>query len=89
MYLLEELIKKYNAGQCTDDEKAWLEQWYLTFEWSDPKNAPERGDHIVKAEWRKIHFAFFVDGTHQRNRARSDGVLQPLLSRGSGQFSEV
>lgn len=42
MYLLEELIKKYNAGQCTDDEKAWLEQWYLTFEWSDPKNAPER-----------------------------------------------
>lgn len=42
MYQLEELIKKYNSGQCTDEEKTWLEQWYFTFEWSDPKNVLEQ-----------------------------------------------
>jgi len=31
---LELLIKKYNAGQCTAEERSWLEQWYLSFEWS-------------------------------------------------------
>lgn len=31
---LETLLKKYNAGECTPEEKLWLEQWYLSFEWS-------------------------------------------------------
>ncbi|MBN8859161.1 MAG: FecR domain-containing protein [Sphingobacteriales bacterium] len=31
---LKSLLKKYNAGKCTPEEKLWLEQWYLSFEWS-------------------------------------------------------
>ena len=65
MYSLEELIKKYNSGQCTDDEKAWLEQWYLTFEWSDPKNAPEREKLMALKEeaWSAITAARNPDYT--------------------------
>ena len=37
---LEILIKKYNAGECTPEEKRWLEQWYLSFEWSNAKELP-------------------------------------------------
>lgn len=38
---LELLIKKYGAGQCTPEEKLWLEQWYLSFEWSDVQDLPD------------------------------------------------
>lgn len=30
---VQELIRKYNAGLCTAEEKLLLEQWYLSFEW--------------------------------------------------------
>lgn len=38
---LQALIKKYNAGQCTPEEKLWLEQWYLSFEWSADEDLPD------------------------------------------------
>ncbi|MGN6435242.1 MAG: FecR family protein [Agriterribacter sp.] len=38
---LQALIKKYNAGQCTPEEKLWLEQWYLSFEWSADEHLPD------------------------------------------------
>ncbi len=31
---LQDLIRKYNVGKCTDDEKLFLEQWYQSFEWN-------------------------------------------------------
>ncbi|HKO80010.1 MAG TPA: FecR domain-containing protein [Chitinophagaceae bacterium] len=30
---IQDLIRKYNAGLCTAEEKSLLEQWYLSFEW--------------------------------------------------------
>ena len=30
---IQELIRKYNDGLCTAEEKLFLEQWYLSFEW--------------------------------------------------------
>ena len=30
---IQDLIRKYNAGLCTAEEKLLLEQWYLSFEW--------------------------------------------------------
>lgn len=30
---IQELIRKYNAGLCTAEEKLLLEQWWLSFEW--------------------------------------------------------
>src|SRR4051794_25212481 len=35
MNKIGELIKKYNAGLCTDEEKLWVEQWYNSFEWDE------------------------------------------------------
>lgn len=37
---LIQLIKKYNAGLCTPEEKSWLEQWYLSFEWGKSQELP-------------------------------------------------
>lgn len=41
LHQLEALIKKYNAGECTQEEKLWLEQWYLSFEWNKPDDLPD------------------------------------------------
>lgn len=30
---MQDLVRKYNAGLCTAEEKLLLEQWYLSFEW--------------------------------------------------------
>lgn len=52
---LELLIKKYNAGECTPEEKQWLEQWYLSFEWSDAEALPDAVMNELKAAaWNKL-----------------------------------
>lgn len=38
MHKIEDLLRKYNSGQCSPEEKAWLEQWYQSFEWSIKSN---------------------------------------------------
>jgi hypothetical protein len=35
MRKIEDLIRKYNAGKCSVEEKIWLEQWYHSFEWNN------------------------------------------------------
>jgi len=37
----KELLKKYHKGQCTDEEKAWLDSWYLNFESSQAEELSE------------------------------------------------
>lgn len=52
---LEALIRKYNAGTCTAEEKQWLEQWYQSFEWNEPKNLSSAELQKLKEEaWRAI-----------------------------------
>ncbi|MBX3257474.1 MAG: FecR domain-containing protein [Chitinophagaceae bacterium] len=52
---LELLIKKYNAGECTPEEKQWLEQWYLSFEWSDAEALPDAVMNELKAAaWNRL-----------------------------------
>jgi transmembrane sensor len=52
---LEELIKKYNAGLCSEAEKKWLEEWYQTFEWNKSKNIPAIELQRLKEEaWSAI-----------------------------------
>lgn len=52
---LEELIKKYNAGLCSEAEKKWLEEWYQTFEWNKSKNIPAMELQRLKEEaWSAI-----------------------------------
>ena len=36
---IQDLIRKYNAGLCTAEEKLLLEQWYMSFEWNTPADA--------------------------------------------------
>ena len=35
MQKIEDLIRKYNSGECSAEEKIWLEQWYQSFDWSN------------------------------------------------------
>lgn len=37
---ISELIRKYNSGRCTAEEKRFLEQWYLSQEWDAASGMP-------------------------------------------------
>lgn len=37
----KELLKKHRKGQCTDEEKAWLDSWYLNFKSSQAEELSE------------------------------------------------
>lgn len=55
---LQALIKKYNAGQCTPEEKLWLEEWYLSFEWSGNEDLPDEVLTGFKEEvWKNLQEA--------------------------------
>lgn len=63
---LEALIKKYNRGQCTPEEKQWLEQWYLSFEWTQQEELPQAALKEFKEEvW------------HNLQRTPNEGVASP------------
>ncbi|MES2827370.1 MAG: FecR family protein [Bacteroidota bacterium] len=39
---IKDLIKKYNSGGCSEEEKSLLETWYLQFEYPELKDLSER-----------------------------------------------
>ncbi|MBX2921643.1 MAG: FecR domain-containing protein [Chitinophagaceae bacterium] len=67
---LEQLIKKYNAGECTPEEKQWLEQWYLSFEWSKMEDLPDS----VLAEFRAAAWNQLQQHTNEKAAIQ----MQPL-----------
>jgi hypothetical protein len=53
---IQDLIRKYNAGLCTAEEKSLLEQWYLSFEW-DSTTIPFNENELVDLKnktWQAI-----------------------------------
>ena len=52
---IQELLKKYREGTCTDEEKALLESWYQSYELSDLKEVPQhiRDEHINEV-WQSL-----------------------------------
>ncbi|MCS3794674.1 FecR family protein [Niastella sp. OAS944] len=52
---IQELLKKYREGTCTDEEKALLESWYLTYEANDRTEIPPhvREEHLAKV-WQSL-----------------------------------
>jgi transmembrane sensor len=44
MQKIEDLIRKYNSGECTTEEKIWLEQWYQSFDWNNKSNTIPDGN---------------------------------------------
>ncbi len=69
---LQALIKKYNAGQCTPEEKLWLEEWYLSFEWSSDEEVPDAVWKGLKEEvWNNL----------QEEKGREAVIpMQPVLA---------
>ena len=53
MLKIEELIIKYNSGQCSADEKKLVELWYQSFEWNDERNLFNENniEHIKEEVW--------------------------------------
>lgn len=56
MLKMEELISKYNSGQCTAEEKKSVEEWYQSFEWNDKSNSlhEENIERIKREVWFTI-----------------------------------
>lgn len=52
---IQELLKKYREGTCTEEEKALLESWYQTYEASDLKEIPQhiREEHLNQV-WQSL-----------------------------------
>jgi transmembrane sensor len=52
---IQELLKKYREGTCTDEEKALLESWYQTYELSDLREIPQhiRDEHLNEV-WQSL-----------------------------------
>ncbi|MBC7888255.1 MAG: FecR family protein [Ferruginibacter sp.] len=51
MHKIQELIQKYNSGQCTTEEKLLLEQWYQLFDWNNKNiSIPEGNMEDLKKE---------------------------------------
>lgn len=53
---IEELIRRYNAGECSAEEKKWLEQWYQSFEWNNKADgASDTGNNVLKEDvWESL-----------------------------------
>ncbi|MGN6509311.1 MAG: FecR family protein [Chitinophaga sp.] len=75
---IHSLIKKYNAGQCSPEEKTILEQWYLSFDWSvHPPDIPEETLRQLKENaWRKLAAARNNGGGQSGLRRISTGWLR-------------
>lgn len=52
---IQELLKKYREGTCTDEEKALLESWYQNYELSDLKEIPQHiRDEQLNEVWQSL-----------------------------------
>ncbi|WP_113662358.1 FecR family protein [Pedobacter nanyangensis] len=52
-----EIIERYNAGTCTLQEKAMVEQWYETIETPDFDLPEERMEEVLYEAWKGINAA--------------------------------
>jgi ferric-dicitrate binding protein FerR (iron transport regulator) len=52
---IRELLEKYRAGTCTEEEKALLESWYATYEANNHQEVPPhvRDEHL-KQVWQSL-----------------------------------
>lgn len=51
---VQELLKKYNAGQCSEREKVLLETWYLTLAEDGKVPSVENIDHAHDEVWNSL-----------------------------------
>jgi ferric-dicitrate binding protein FerR (iron transport regulator) len=52
---LQELLTKYREGKCTEEEKALVESWYLTYEQNDLPDIPQHAQEQHLAEvWQSL-----------------------------------
>ncbi len=53
------LIRKYNSGRCTAEEKQFLEQWYRSQEWESLRDAPgaEELASLKASAWMRLQQA--------------------------------
>ena len=70
---LSELLRKYNAGQATDEEKAWIEEWYNQINGTDFDFDNEDEVERIKQEISSDLAGYLPD--RKENAARSKHVL--------------
>lgn len=76
MHNIEDLIRKYTSGQCSPEEKAWLEQWYQSFEWNN-KISGNKIERLREEVWAALQ--------HTKADKEATIAIPPLLK----QFSPV
>ena len=51
MQKIEDLIRKYNSGECSAEERKLLEQWYQSFDWNNKSDSiPDKNIKKLKEE---------------------------------------
>jgi len=50
MQKIEDLIRKYNSGECSAEEMNFLEQWYQSFEWNNKSDISDTELESLKEE---------------------------------------
>jgi len=67
MQKIEELIRKYNSGTCSEEEKNLLEQWYQSFEWTDINKEISglEKDKLKEEVWLYLQNKHLSDSAHQ------------------------
>jgi transmembrane sensor len=69
MQKIEDLIRKYNSGECTAEEKIWLEQWYQSFDWNNKSNSIPDGN--IKKLKEEVWLAL------QKSKTPEERVITP------------
>ena len=78
---IEDLIKKYNAGQCTVEEKLWMEQWYQSFDLNrnEKKASRDEMERLKEEAWQIL-----------QKKMNSQPIAGPaVINQSSGYFINI
>jgi ferric-dicitrate binding protein FerR (iron transport regulator) len=80
---VQELLKKYREGTCTEEEKALLESWYLTYE---ANNLPEISQNIRDEQLANVWQSLPVHREHRFPWWRMAAAAVLLISLGAALY---
>ncbi len=74
MQKIEDLIRKYNSGECSAEERNLLEQWYQSFDWND------KSDSIPDGNIKKLKEEVWLALQNSKTPAKRE-IIPPAISR--------
>jgi len=72
MQKIEDLIRKYNSGKCSAEERTLLEQWYQSFDWND------KSDSIPYGSIKKLKEEVWLALQNSKTPAKQEIIPPPI-----------